>query len=115
MLYLESRRRDLIIRAGENVYPIEIEHRLVEHPEIEDAAVIGVDHDLLGQEVVAIVVCPPDATLTAQEVQHWAAGSLASFKVPSRIEFCDALPYTDTGKVLKRTLEHDLAGTGPAQ
>ena len=56
VLYVESRMRDLILRGGENIYPIEIEHRLVEHPDIDDAAVVGVDHHELGQEVKAVVV-----------------------------------------------------------
>ena len=56
VLWLESRIRDLIIRGGENIYPMEIEHRLVEHPDIADSAVIGVDHRTLGQEVKAVVV-----------------------------------------------------------
>ena len=105
LLYLDSRRRDLILRGGENVYPIEIEHRLVEHPEIDDAAVIGIDHDLLGQEVVAIVVRSDGSSVSAHELTAWVGDALARFKVPSRIEFRDKLPYTDTGKVLKRELE----------
>lgn len=104
-LYLESRMRDLILRGGENVYPIEIEHRLVEHPDIQDAAVIGVDHPELGQEVKAFVVVREGATLAPSEVQQWAAQTLARFKVPAHVEFRSTLPYTETGKVLKHVLE----------
>jgi acyl-CoA synthetase (AMP-forming)/AMP-acid ligase II len=105
VLWLESRMRDLILRGGENIYPMEIEHRLVEHPDIADAAVIGVEHRTLGQEVKAFVVLRDGASLEPGDVQEWAARSLASFKVPAYVEFCDSLPYTQTGKVMKHQLE----------
>lgn len=99
--------RDMIMRGGENIYPIEIENRLVEHRDIEDVAVIGVDHPDLGQEVKAFVVRRRGAHLTADEVLQWAAKSLARFKVPAYVEFRDTLPYTETGKVLKHLLESE--------
>ncbi len=107
MLYLDSRMRDMVLRGGENIYPIEIEHRLVEHPEIDDAAVIGVDHPELGQEVKAFVVRSAGSDLSEQEVKEWAAKSLATFKVPAHVEFRTSLPYTETGKVLKHELERE--------
>ncbi len=88
MLYLDSRMRDMVLRGGENIYPIEIEHRLVEHPEIDDAAVIGVDHPELGQEVKAFVVRSPGSDPHASgRCKEWAARSLAAFKVPAHVEF----------------------------
>ena len=111
MLYLESRMRDMILRGGENVYPIEIENRLVEHPDIDDAAVIGVDHEELGQDVKAFVVPRPGSDLTAADVQRWAAAALAAFKVPAQVELRDALPYNDAGKVLKHLLEQESGST----
>jgi acyl-CoA synthetase (AMP-forming)/AMP-acid ligase II len=107
VLWLESRMRDLIIRGGENIYPMEIEHRLVEHPGISDAAVIGVEHRTLGQEVKAVVVLHDGASLDAAAVQEWVAQGLAAFKVPAHVEFRDALPYTQTGKVMKHLLESE--------
>jgi acyl-CoA synthetase (AMP-forming)/AMP-acid ligase II len=107
VLWLESRMRDLIIRGGENIYPMEIEHRLVEHPDIADAAVIGVDHRTLGQEVKAVVVLREGASLDAAEVQEWVAAGLAKFKVPTYVEFRTELPYTQTGKVMKHLLEQE--------
>jgi acyl-CoA synthetase (AMP-forming)/AMP-acid ligase II len=107
MLYLDSRMRDLVLRGGENIYPIEIEHRLVEHPEIDDAAVIGVDHPELGQEVKAFVVRSSGSELSEREVKDWAARALAPFKVPAHVEFRASLPYTETGKVLKHELERE--------
>lgn len=104
-LFVESRMRDLIIRGGENVYPIEIEHRLIEHADILDAAVVGVDDDELGQVVAAVVVARDGASITAEEVRAWVRVALAPFKVPAYVEFHDALPYTETGKVLKHQIE----------
>ena len=109
VLWLESRMRDLIIRGGENIYPMEIEHRLIEHPDIADAAVIGVEHRTLGQEVMAVVVLQPGASLEPQAVQDWVGEGLARFKVPTYVEFRDSLPYTQTGKVMKHQLEQELA------
>jgi acyl-CoA synthetase (AMP-forming)/AMP-acid ligase II len=107
LLFLESRRRDLILRGGENIYPIEIENRLVEHPDIDDAAVIGVDHLELGQEPKAFVVPRPGSSLTEQQVRDWCAAALAAFKVPVSVEFRTALPYTETGKLMKSKLERE--------
>jgi acyl-CoA synthetase (AMP-forming)/AMP-acid ligase II len=103
-LHLESRLRDLIIRGGENIYPIEIENRLVEHPAIAEAAVVGVAHPTLGQEVKAVCVLRAGHSLTAQEVRDWVAAAHARYKVPTIVEFRDDLPRNDVGKVLKTTL-----------
>ncbi len=107
-LVLESRRRDLILRAGENIYPIEIENRLVEHVDIDDAAVIGVEDVELGQRVKAFVVVRPGAELAPTEIEDWCRVTLAPYKIPEEIEFRDALPYSVAGKLLKIELE----GTG---
>jgi acyl-CoA synthetase (AMP-forming)/AMP-acid ligase II len=104
LLYVESRRHDLILRGAENIYPIEIENRLVEHGSIEDAAVIGVPDLELGQQVKAIVVLAEGATLSEADIAAWCGETLASFKVPTEIEFRDSLPYSETGKLLKREL-----------
>src|SRR5690606_16080090 len=108
LLYLESRMRDMIIRGGENIYPTEIENRLIEHPAISDVAVIGVPHRVLGQEVMAVVVRHDGATLEADEVREFAAAALSAYKVPAHVVFRDALPYTESGKVLKHQLEREL-------
>ncbi|MCU1396152.1 MAG: AMP-dependent synthetase and ligase [Ilumatobacteraceae bacterium] len=109
MLYLESRMRDLIIRAGENIYPLEIENRLIEHPEIDDVAVIGKPHQVLGQEVMAIVVRHAGSDLTVAEVQEFAGKALGAYKVPAHVVFVNELPYTQSGKVLKHELEKEHA------
>jgi len=95
----------MILRGGENIYPIEIENRLVEHPDIEEAAVIGVDHRELGQVPKALVVRRPGSLLTEEQVRAWCAAALAAFKVPASVEFRAALPYTETGKLMKQELE----------
>jgi acyl-CoA synthetase (AMP-forming)/AMP-acid ligase II len=104
LLFLEGRRHDLIIRGGENIYPAEIENRLVEHPAIADVAVIGIEHPQLGQEVKAVVILAPGATLTLEEVRAWAGQALASYKIPAHVDFVDELPRNAMGKVLKRLI-----------
>jgi acyl-CoA synthetase (AMP-forming)/AMP-acid ligase II len=108
LLFLESRRRDMILRGGENIYPIEIENRLIEHPDIDEAAVTGVDHPELGQVPMAFVVPRPGSVLTAEQVRDWCAAALATFKIPVAVQFRASLPYTETGKVKKHELEHEL-------
>ena len=110
LLYLEGRRRDLIIRGGENIYPIEIENRLLEHPAVAEVAVIGVDHGVLGQEVKAIVVAR--TPVSADELRTWTGATLASFKVPTHVEFRDALPHNPVGKVMKHLLEQPDQASG---
>ncbi len=104
-LYINSRARDLILRAAENVSPIEIENRLEAHPAVAEAAVVGVDHAELGQEVKAIVVPREGASATADELRAWVAAELAPFKVPTLWEIrAEPLPRNPAGKVLKDVL-----------
>jgi len=107
-LYIESRKRDLILRGGENVYPAEIELCLEAHPDVREAAVVGVDHPELGQEVKAIVVLAPGRRFEPEALARFVAGRLAYFKVPSRWELRrEPLPRNATGKVLKHILTSD--------
>ena len=104
-LYVNSRRRDLILRGGENVYPAEIEQCLESHPEIREAAVVGVEHAELGQEVKAIVVPADGASLDFEALRRFVAERLAYFKVPAHWELRrEPLPRNATGKVLKNVL-----------
>jgi long-chain acyl-CoA synthetase len=104
-LYVTDRAKDMIIRGGENVYCVEIEQRLVEHPAIADAAVIGVPHPELGEEVKAVVEVAPGATITEDEVRRWVAETLADFKVPTYVELThERLPRNASGKLLKNVL-----------
>jgi len=104
-LFITDRKKDMIIRGGENIYCVEIENRLVEHPAIADAAVIGVPHPELGEEVKAVVQLEPGASLSEQEVRSWVAEALANFKVPAYVEVGeDKLPRNASGKLLKNVL-----------
>jgi acyl-CoA synthetase (AMP-forming)/AMP-acid ligase II len=104
-LYLVGRRGDMIIRGGENVYPQEVENRLLEHPRITDAAVIGVPDRLLGETIKAFVVPDDPASPPGrEELRTFARAALAGFKVPTRWEFVPSLPRNATGKLLRREL-----------
>jgi acyl-CoA synthetase (AMP-forming)/AMP-acid ligase II len=104
-LYVNSRARDLILRGSENVYPAEIEMRLEAHPDVAEAAILGVDHPELGQEVKAVVVPRPGAAPSADALSRWVADALAYYKVPAHWELRrESLPRNATGKVLKEVL-----------
>jgi long-chain acyl-CoA synthetase len=104
-LYITDRKKDMIIRGGENIYCVEIEQRLVNHPHIADAAVIGVPHPELGEEVKAVVQVEEGETLTEAEVRQWVADGLAAFKVPTYVDVTtDKLPRNASGKLLKNVL-----------
>ncbi len=105
-LFLASRKRDLILRGGENVYPIEIEQRIEAHPAVEEAAVIGVDHPELGQEVKAVIVAvDPLDTLDVGILAAWCAEELAYYKVPVHWEIrTERLPRNASGKIVKHAL-----------
>ncbi|MEY2435002.1 MAG: steroid-24-oyl-CoA synthetase [Acidimicrobiaceae bacterium] len=104
-LYITDRKKDMIIRGGENIYCVEIENRLVEHPSIADAAVIGVAHPELGEEVKAVVQVEPGHTITEDEVRQWVRETLAGFKVPAYVEIREEkLPRNASGKLLKNVL-----------
>jgi acyl-CoA synthetase (AMP-forming)/AMP-acid ligase II len=108
-VYIVDRAKDMVIRGGENVYSVEVEAALFEHPAVTDAAVIGIPHHVLGEEVGAVVQLKPGATATEQELKDHVAERLAAFKVPSRIWFRDEpLPRNPAGKILKRELREEL-------
>jgi acyl-CoA synthetase (AMP-forming)/AMP-acid ligase II len=108
LLYINSRKRDLILRGAENVYPAEIELRLEAHPSVKEAAVVGVPHPELGQEVKAVVVPNPGARIDPDELRRWVGDALAYYKVPAHWEVRAApLPRTPSGKVLRQLLGDD--------
>jgi long-chain acyl-CoA synthetase len=109
-VYVVDRMKDVVIRGGENIYCAEVEAALFEHPAIEDAAIVGVPHESLGEEAVAVVVPGAGANVTAGDVQRHVAERLASFKVPAHVVFrSEPLPRTQSGKVLKRDLRAVVA------
>jgi long-chain acyl-CoA synthetase len=99
-----DRKKELIIRGGYNVYPREIEEVLYEHPAVAEAAVIGLPHPELGEEVAAAVALKPGASVTAEEVRDYVKGQVAAYKYPRHVWIADALPKTATGKILKREI-----------
>jgi long-chain acyl-CoA synthetase len=104
-LYITDRKKDMIIRGGENIYCVEIENRLVEHPAIADAGIIGVPHPELGEEVKAVVQIEPGHSITEDEVRQWVRAELADFKVPAYVDLQDGpLPRNASGKLLKNVL-----------
>ena len=112
LLYLASRKRDMIIRGGENVYPTEIENRIDDHPAVEEVAVVGVEHRTLGQEVKAIVRLRAGRELDEQTLKDFVAETLAYYKVPTHVEFvAEPFPRNATGKILKAVLTGEAENT----
>jgi len=112
-LYLASRKRDLILRGGENVYPVEIEKCIEDHPDVEECAVIGVEHPELGQAVKAVLVARPGHTIDLDSVRAWCTQELAYYKVPEHWEVrTHALPRNAGGKILKDLVRDEHAETG---
>jgi long-chain acyl-CoA synthetase len=113
-LYIEDRAKDMVLRAGENVYCAEVESAVYDHPSVYEAAVFGVPHERLGEEVACVILCKAGTTLTGDELRDFLALVLAPFKIPSRIAFTDEqLPRNPSGKILKRELRQtyfDVAG-----
>jgi long-chain acyl-CoA synthetase len=100
-LHLVARVNDLIIVNGFNVYPHEVERALAEHPAVDQAAAVGVPDPDTGETVKAVLVLREGAVLTAEDVLTFCASRLARFKVPTVVEFVEALPYTSTGKLAR--------------
>lgn len=103
-LSIVDRKKDMILRGGYNVYPRELEEVIITHPAVSLCAVIGVPHERLGEEVKAFIVLKQGANATKNEIIEWCKERIAANKYPRSVEFCDALPISATGKILKREL-----------
>jgi acyl-CoA synthetase (AMP-forming)/AMP-acid ligase II len=103
-LFVVDRLKDMIITGGENVYPAEVEKVLVGHPDVEEAAVIGLPDSRWGEAVTAIIVAKPGSAPTAQELMRFARTRLGAYKIPKQIEFATKLPKNSNGKILKKDL-----------
>jgi|RhiMethySRZTD1v2_1073278.scaffolds.fasta_scaffold89448_3 acyl-CoA synthetase (AMP-forming)/AMP-acid ligase II len=110
-LFIEGRSDDTIIRGGENIAPAEIEEVLLQHPDVAQCAVVGVPDDEWGQRIAAVVVLRPGAAVGADEVRAFARRSLRGAKTPDVVTFAEALPFTETGKLLRRVVQADLLAT----
>jgi acyl-CoA synthetase (AMP-forming)/AMP-acid ligase II len=111
-LFLEGRIDDVIVRGGENLSPGEIEDVLLEHPAVAECAVVGVPDEQWGEAVAAAVVCHSGREVSAQELCEWVRARLRSSRVPQRVAFRAALPYNETGKLLRRVVRAELAQDG---
>ena len=109
-VFLTDRIKDMIVSGAENVYPIEVESALSEHPEVADVAVIGIPDEKWGETVKAVVVRTPGSTLTAEELMAWSKDRVAGFKRPRSVDFVDELPRNPSGKLLKRVLRDAVLG-----
>jgi long-chain acyl-CoA synthetase len=106
-IYIVDRKKEMIIRGGYNVYPREIEEILYAHPDVVEAAVVGVPHLDLGEEVAAIVVLRQGACATSEELKQFVKERVAPYKYPRRIQLAKELPKSHTGKILKRALRFE--------
>jgi long-chain acyl-CoA synthetase len=107
--FIVDRKKELVIRGGFNIYPREIEEVLYEHPAVREAAVIGVPHDELGEEVAAAVALKPGADPSAGELRDFVKQRVAAYKYPRQVWFVDELPKGPTGKILKREIKPPAA------
>jgi acyl-coenzyme A synthetase/AMP-(fatty) acid ligase len=103
-----GRIKDMIIRGGQNIYPAELESVLISHPDIRDAAVIGVPDALAGEKVLAYVIPEGNNGLRQVDVLNFCRENMAPYKVPSNVYFVDSFPLNATGKVLKRVLRDEF-------
>ena len=107
-LYFVSRKDDIIKSRGEKVSPKEVESALYEIADIVEAAVVGVEDEILGQAVKAFVVLREGSTLTDKEILAWCMRHLEDFMVPKTVEFMDSLPKTSSGKITKKGLGQEM-------
>jgi acyl-CoA synthetase (AMP-forming)/AMP-acid ligase II len=102
--YYVDRKKDMLVRGGYNVYSVEVESALYEHPAVGQCAVVGKPHPKLGEDVAAFIVLREGLSATAEELMEFCRDKLADFKRPRDIRFLDALPVTAMGKVDKKEI-----------
>ena len=107
--FIVDRKKDLVIRGGYNIYPREIEEVFYEHPHVREAAVIGIPHEELGEEVAAAVALKAGADATADELREFIKERVAAYKYPRHVWLVDELPKGPTGKILKREITQPVA------
>ena len=105
-VFIIDRAKDMLIRGGENIYCIEVEDVLYDHPAVMDAALVGIPHKTLGEEPAAVVTLKPGAHATEAELRAHVAEHLAAFKVPVKVVFWhETLPRNANGKIMKNELK----------
>ena len=105
--YIVDRAVEMIISGGVNIYPAEIEEVLYQHPEIYDASIIGVPDPDWGERIIAYVILKDGAQLTEGDIQNYVAQKLASYKKPKEVYIVEEIPYSPSGKQLKRILRDE--------
>src|SRR4051794_10399828 len=114
--FIVDRKKEMIIRGGFNIYPREIEEVMYEHPDVMEAAVVGLPHDELGEEVGAAVVVKPGSQADADDIKRFVKARVAAYKYPRHVWFEDALPKGPTGKILRREIKPpSREGASPAR
>ncbi|MDZ5698700.1 acyl-CoA synthetase [Chelativorans sp. M5D2P16] len=111
-LYITGRASDMYISGGSNIYPREIEEKLLQHPDISEAAVLGVPDPVWGEVGVAVCVAWPEADASALDLAGWLDGKMARYKIPKRFLFWDALPKSAYGKITKKMIRAEMARRG---
>jgi len=107
-LYITDRKKDLIIRGGENVYPAEVEEVLYAHPQVMEAGVIGIPDEVYGEEIKAFVVLKPCESATEADIITFCKERLPTYKIPKSIEFKESLPKSVVGKILRKELRGSM-------
>jgi long-chain acyl-CoA synthetase len=103
-LYITDRKKDIIIKGGENIMPTQIEEVIYRHPAVAEAAVIGVPDPVYGEEIVAYVALKFGAEATPEEILSFCRENLPTFKQPKEVRILESLPKSSIGKILKREL-----------
>lgn len=104
---------DVIVRGGENISPGELEDVLLSHPAVADVACVAVPDEQWGEAVAAAIVLGPGETVSVDALQDLVRSHLRSSRVPQRVVFCEALPYNETGKLLRRVIRQSLTDSRP--
>ncbi|HJL82132.1 MAG TPA: fatty acid--CoA ligase, partial [Gammaproteobacteria bacterium] len=103
-LYIHDRVKDMIISGGENIYPAEVENALMGHPEIADAAAVGVPDEDWGESVKGFVILAANSSLTEEAIIEYTRGQIAHYKCPKSIHFIEEMPRNPSGKILRKDL-----------
>ena len=111
-LYITGRASDMYISGGSNIYPREIEEKILTHPAIAEVAVLGVPDRTWGEVGVAVCALRPEAALDERELLAWLESRIARYKLPKRVFFWDALPKSAYGKITKKTIREELEAKG---
>ncbi|MEZ5946962.1 MAG: long-chain-fatty-acid--CoA ligase [Hyphomonas sp.] len=108
-LYVVDRIKDMVISGGENIYPVEVENELIQHPDVDDVAVLGIPDPKWGESLLACVIPRAGAAPSPGDLESFLRPRLAGYKIPRKYTFVDAFPRNATGKVLKRQMRIDFS------